>query len=182
MHNPALDLAPLGRWTLRDETAQRQSAPRYGLHRRMRKISFLLAVLTFSLSARADGLPSELVGIWATEDSVFNGGALIGGTALYLSEGGKGALVGAPLPVGRCPDDRVCTPIIGMNVTAEFEENGGVLRIQIFEGGKTIPLEATFNAEKTVLTGEFGSSKNTRLVHRDTKLPIELKGMLYGNP
>jgi len=28
MHNPALDLAPLGRWTLRDETAQRQSAPR----------------------------------------------------------------------------------------------------------------------------------------------------------
>jgi len=69
-----------------------------------------------------------------------------------------------------------------MKVTVALEENGSVLRITIVEGGKTIPLEATFNAEKTVLTGEFGSSKNTRLVHRDTKLPIELKGMLYSNP
>ncbi len=29
MHNPALDLAPFGRWTLRDEAAQRRSAPRW---------------------------------------------------------------------------------------------------------------------------------------------------------
>ncbi len=28
-HNPALDLAPFGRWTLRDEAAQRRSAPRW---------------------------------------------------------------------------------------------------------------------------------------------------------
>jgi hypothetical protein len=26
--NPALDLAPFGRWTLRDEAEQRRSAPR----------------------------------------------------------------------------------------------------------------------------------------------------------
>ncbi len=28
-HNPTLDLAPFGRWTLRDEAAQRRSAPRW---------------------------------------------------------------------------------------------------------------------------------------------------------
>jgi hypothetical protein len=27
--NPALDLAPFGRWTLREEAAQRRSAPRW---------------------------------------------------------------------------------------------------------------------------------------------------------
>jgi hypothetical protein len=27
--NPALNLAPFGRWTLRDEAAQRRLAPRY---------------------------------------------------------------------------------------------------------------------------------------------------------
>ena len=27
--NPAVDLAPFGRWTLRDESAQRRSPPRY---------------------------------------------------------------------------------------------------------------------------------------------------------
>ena len=29
MHNPAVDLAPFGRWTLRDKAAQRRSPPRY---------------------------------------------------------------------------------------------------------------------------------------------------------
>ena len=29
--NPALDLAPFGRWTLRDKAAQRRSAPRWAL-------------------------------------------------------------------------------------------------------------------------------------------------------
>jgi hypothetical protein len=28
-HNPAVDLAPFGRWTLRDKTAQRRSPLRY---------------------------------------------------------------------------------------------------------------------------------------------------------
>jgi len=31
--NPALDLAPFGRWTLRDTTAQRRSALRYAARR-----------------------------------------------------------------------------------------------------------------------------------------------------
>ncbi len=29
--NPAIDLAPYGRWTLRDEAAQRRSSPLQGL-------------------------------------------------------------------------------------------------------------------------------------------------------
>jgi hypothetical protein len=46
MHNPALDLAPFGRWTLRDEAAQRRSAPRWASERQQEPIMHLMILKT----------------------------------------------------------------------------------------------------------------------------------------
>ncbi|WP_098497724.1 hypothetical protein [Collimonas sp. PA-H2] len=67
------------------------------------KILTIVVIMLCALSAKAaDVLPAQYVGVWATEDSVFNGSELIGGTAIYLGSNGDGAIVGAPLPLHMC--------------------------------------------------------------------------------
>jgi hypothetical protein len=61
-------------------------------------------IVTFLFFSAALGLP---VALRAAENSVFNGPALIGGSALYLDTSGDGALVGAPLPVSMCGENRM---------------------------------------------------------------------------
>ncbi len=55
--NPALNLAPFGRWTLRDRAAQRRLALRYGTNSRKKSVKNLLLgsfkVLTSSIGSWA---------------------------------------------------------------------------------------------------------------------------------
>ena len=150
----------------------------------MTKLLRVLAVLVYSLVAQAEELSPQLVGTWATEDSVFEGESLIGGTALYLNANGSGAMVGAPLPVGRCPDGRVCTPIIGFKLSAVLEKNGTSLLISIAEGSQSMSLTARYDANKDVLIGQFGngSSTESHLIHRSSAVPEKLTGMLNDHP
>ena len=56
---------------------------------------FLLAVLMLvgSQACAAIATPAELVGIWATDDSVFQDHALMNGTGIYLDQDGIGGIV-----------------------------------------------------------------------------------------
>lgn len=98
--------------------------------------AMLSLMLALPLGLRAAPLPAELAGTWSQPGSVFENGQLAGGVALYLLADGRGALVGAPLPVGRCPDGRVCTPIIGSALSASFDPASRQLRLRMFENGR----------------------------------------------
>jgi hypothetical protein len=148
----------------------------------MRKLLPLLAALLFSLTTQAGDLPPQLVGIWTTEETVLRGASLLGGTALYLSENGKGALVGAPLPVMRCPDNSICRPLIGVRLFAVLEEGNDALHITLVtEDGKSIPLETIYDAKEAVVVIKLGNEEN-RLVRRSADVPEEFKAVLNGRP
>ncbi len=135
-----------------------------------------LIVLWFALSASAgEPLPAQFVGVWATADSVFNGLVLHGGTALYLDVDGKGALVGAPLPVRQC-DDQPCAPRIGIPLRATATDSG-ILAV-LTDGKNTKEILFAFEAPSKILLFSQGPNQTLRLVRREAELPPAMRGEL----
>lgn len=89
---------------------------------------FIAAVLSLVAAGASAGisLSSELVGIWATDDSVFKGEAIVNGSALYLNANGAGAMVG-----GNGAD------VLGIRiVVSTYDLTTHVLSIDLTENGK----------------------------------------------
>jgi hypothetical protein len=86
----------------------------------LRQVLVVLAVWCFVGPAMADSLPKGLVGVWATDNSVFKGQLLFEGEALYLGATGVGAIVGGP-------------SAIAVKVMASFEPGTGTISFDILE-------------------------------------------------
>lgn len=139
----------------------------------------LLALLTLSAGpARGAELPGKLVGVWATAGTEFEGGRLIGGEALYLISAGRAAIVGAPLPVMRCPDGRVCAPIIGVAGRATFEEATRRLSIQVQDGRNSQTIEGELAPDGATVLLTTGPRQVKRLVRREADVPPALEAQL----
>lgn len=142
------------------------------------RLSTLIASLIFVLPASAaDMLPSQYVGIWATENSVFRGSNLIGGNAIYLDADGTGAMVGAPLPVGMC-GDHVCTPVIGMPFHASVE-SGSTIRAVLADGNKTPDVTLVYDPEAKTLVMTSRDDKELRFVRRESRLSSDIRSALH---
>lgn len=139
------------------------------------------SVLLTGLASAAE-LPKNLVGLWATAGTEFEGEKLLGGEALYLLPAGKAALVGAPLPVKRCPDGNVCTPVIGIGGSASFDVASGRLSITVGDGQRSQTLEAKFDANAGTISLQTEPNKVARFFRRDTVVPKALEASLNGNP
>lgn len=71
------------------------------MHTSMRILVILISMAITTLSAQgAESIPKSVIGIWALENSEFQGHFLIKGEALYLGDDGVGAIVGGPPPIG----------------------------------------------------------------------------------
>lgn len=141
--------------------------------------TFVLLALTLSAGlARGAELPGKLVGVWATAGTEFEGGRLIGGEALYLISAGRAAIVGAPLPVMRCPDGRVCAPIIGVAGRATFEEATRRLSIQVQDGRNSQTIEGELAADGATVLLTTGPRQVKRLVRREADVPPALEAQL----
>lgn len=136
----------------------------------LRKIVTFLLLIAIPYFAFAETVPKSLVGTWATKESEFKGEQLIGGAVLYLSESGQAAMVGAPLPVKRCEDGRLCTPIIGFPLTvSDVSEN--ILSLSATDGHDKITMVATFDLVENILLVNTSKTENLRLVHLRPTLP-----------
>lgn len=92
-------------------------------------LGIVLAVLVYAATAVAgDAIPPKYVGVWATDESVFNGMELIGGQAAYFDADGAGALAGAPLPVKKCDNDD-CGSSVGVKFRASLEKDENLIRV-----------------------------------------------------
>lgn len=91
----------------------------------LRKISAMLAVWCFVGQSMAASLPKDLVGVWATDNSVLKGQLLLEGEALYLEANGVGAIAGGPRATG-------------IKVIASFEPTTGTISFDILEHEKVV--------------------------------------------
>lgn len=139
-------------------------------------------------------LPEHLLGVWASAESEFESGErLIGGEALYLLPGGQLALVGAPLPVRRCADGSVCTPLIGLGGEARFDPATQRLTLRLHgSGGQAehrieLSLEPLPPAQPAETEPAFalllpqpnqGPGAVKRLLRRSPQVPAELAAQL----
>jgi hypothetical protein len=136
----------------------------------VRKVFTFLLLIVLPYFAFAETVPKSLVGTWATKESEFQGEQLIGGAVLYLSESGQAAMVGAPLPVKRCDDGRLCTPIIGFPLTvSDVSENK--LSLSVSDGNDKIMMIATFDSVENILLLNTSKTEALRLVHLRSSLP-----------
>ena len=141
----------------------------------------LLSALSGALllgSALADELPAPLVGTWASADSEFNGGQLAGGNALYLAANGRGALLGAPLPVQHCADDpsKVCAPHVGVPVQVHFEAASSALRLSLAGSAKDVLGSYQAGPEAVIVLSTPAGP--LRLLHHSLTVPPALASML----
>lgn len=174
--DPSCELARVGR---RPPAAQLRHRARNMHHRHA---CILLACVFASGFARCADLPKELVGVWATAPTEFDGDRLIGGEALYLMAAGKAALVGAPLPVKRCADGKVCTPIIGVGGVATFDARSGRVAIALQDGQRSQVLEAQFDPAAGVISLDVESDRVARFLRRGRVVPKALEANLNGHP
>ena len=135
---------------------------------------FLVFAFAAGLAGSA-GLPKEIVGVWATDDSEFDQDRLIGGSALYLLESGAVALVVAPFPVGRCADGRVCTPIIGFAGRVAFDAATGKLNVVLQDGHQSHIFGADYNARDGVILFRAKEGEAQQLRRRRTEVPAALE-------
>jgi hypothetical protein len=142
------------------------------------KVILAGSALLFSLSAHAT-LPPDYVGLWASEDSVFQNEDLQGGTALYLAADGSGAMVVAPLPVKKC-GAVVCTPVVGIRAQATLGTSppapAAVLYVQL--QGSTQPLIFTKDANTPILRLTTSPAKGLQLRLKTASLSPEIRAAL----
>ncbi len=139
-----------------------------------------LALMYHLQAIAGDVIPSKYVGVWATENSVFNGMALIGGQAVYLDADGEGAMVGAPLPVQKS-GGKFFAPIVGIKFHAKLEKNENLIRIDITDyGEKKSGIGFAYDAEnETLAIVQPGKDNGEKLKRRFDELSESTKAMLH---
>ncbi len=90
----------------------------------MKKLLALAALSTLALQAQAVTLPIDLVGIWGRPESVFDGGMIKKGGAIYLDADGQG--------VSAASDG---SKVVGVRlIVKSYEPESGKLVIDVKEG------------------------------------------------
>jgi len=106
------------------------------------------------------------VGEWATDASVFRGGALHQGLSMYLKADGVGALIAAPPPIGaRGP--------------ASYDPKTRLLTLRLSEHGQPVATCAfVHDASRTTLTAQEGACGNEVFRRRRARVPDHILKML----
>ena len=119
----------------------------------------LIGALIASVVDAADVLPADLVGEWATDASVFRGGALHQGLAMYLTVDGGGALIAAPPPIGaRGP--------------ARYDAKARLLTLALSEHGQPVATCAfVHDRSATTLKAQEGACGNEIFRRRRDRVP-----------
>lgn len=133
-----------------------------------------ISVLGLALPAWSADLPPTVSGTWATAGAEFESDRLIGGDVLYVLPNGQAARLGAPLPVRRCPDGKVCTPLIGVPGTATWDPAQRHLRITVQEGPRRRALDATLEPGDEALLLQTSPEQRLRLLRRSDSVPSAL--------
>jgi hypothetical protein len=95
----------------------------------------------------AEPIPTELVGVWATDIAKMRGYALFEGQAIYLKSDGSGALIGGPPP-------------IGFKITAAFDPATSELEITAHEG------------QQRAIVGKLKYDPNSKTLSWPTDAPL----------
>ena len=87
----------------------------------MKRAAGLLALaLAIAPAGAAPVLPAHLAGAWSTQDALFDGDTLVGGTAVYLGADGIGAIVAGARPARPCAEG-ACPPVVGLRVRTTLQ-------------------------------------------------------------
>ena len=108
----------------------------------MKKLLALTALSMLAFQAHAVTLPNDLVGVWGKPESVFDGGLIKKGGAIYLDADGQGvsaAMVGSSL--------------VGVRlIVKSYEADSGKLVVDIKEGALIVgTAELVYDAQKKQL-------------------------------
>jgi len=76
----------------------------------MKKIILLLVSVFLAVQALAADFPPHFLGIWASDDAVFDGEWLVSGTAMYLDAQGNGVVMRGPV-VASCKRVKCAKPV-----------------------------------------------------------------------
>lgn len=124
----------------------------------------LVAMLVFLTAyAKADTkIPTELVGIWASENAVLKDGKwLMSGQAVYLASDGSGAFLAGPPP-------------IGLKISATFNSSKNVLLIDLLEREKVVKsLSAIYDPNAKTIN--VGTSNPALLIRRSEVMDSSVK-------
>lgn len=143
----------------------------------MRLVAASIVLSFLTSTACGFGLPKELVGMWSVPDAEFDGDNLRGGDALYLLEDGKAGLVGAPLPVVKCPDGSVCAPIVGISGKATYDAKSKRLTLNLESAGKRVAIAGEYNSREKKITLRM-PAKDSQFVRRKKDVPEGVKKVL----
>lgn len=138
----------------------------------------LVGYLVLLPARAADALPEALRGVWAEANTELDERLVVwGGNALYLTADGRGALVGAPLPVRSC-DGLRCAPRMGIPVLASRVDAG--LRLQL--PGSSPSLRVSWDEMARTLTLASPDGENRVMTRRAPALPVALARELGLSP
>jgi hypothetical protein len=129
----------------------------------MKRLLLVVLFLFTTACARVEPkVPTELVGIWASEDAVLADDKwLMSGQALYLSSNGSGALIVGPPP-------------IGVKISATFDSAKNVLSIDLIEREKVVNnLSALYDPNTKTIN--VGYSNPTLLSRRSEVMDSSIK-------
>jgi hypothetical protein len=126
----------------------------------------IASALVLGAAHAREGLPGELVGEWATDASVFRGGALREGLVMYLTAGGVGALIAAPPP-------------IGAQGPASYDPKTRVLTITLSEQGRPVATCAfAYDANAATLRAQGGACGQELYRRRREQVPDHISRTL----
>jgi hypothetical protein len=80
----------------------------------------------------------------------------------------------------RCPDGRVCAPIIGVGGQATFDEATRRLSIRLQDGQNSQTIEGELAADGATVLLTIGPGPVKRLVRREAVVPPALEAQLNG--
>lgn len=132
---------------------------------------FLACFPLLSFSA----IPEPYTGIWATQDSVFDGEIFLGGLAFYVDKDGTAILFGGPLPPPGCAAIE-CVKVGAMKVRAEISSNQRDIMISCADATGNINSGVGFRYDplRKVLQGEMMSVHGKTLLRKAPLFSPEL--------
>jgi hypothetical protein len=128
----------------------------------LRPLVNLITLLLVSASAcAADVIPPQLVGVWATEQSLLKGPYLLEGQAMYLDADGIGAMVGGPPP-------------IGFKIVATFDPSTNTIEFDAYEGKQRGP-HGSLRYDPRQNTVDSGAPEHRPMSRRFDRVTEEVK-------
>ncbi len=82
--------------------------------------------------------------------------------------------MGGPLPVVHCGDGKVCTPIIGISGTANYESAAKRMIVTLNVQQKSLDIIVVYDERESTLTFQSPKGKEFRLLHRKNAVTPEL--------